>query len=115
MSEADQGWTEFVVLTIQNNAVSQISFDAVDESGAYKSKDADYQDQMAQAGIGTDPAQFYPAIIQSFIDAKYLPDEMDAVAGATQSFNRFKELVTAALENALYGLEETAVVEVNDE
>ena len=70
----------------------------VDESGAYKSKDADYQDQMAQAGIGTDPAQFYPAIIQSFIDAKYLPDEMDAVAGATQSFNRFKELVTAALE-----------------
>lgn len=78
MSEADQGWTEFVVLTIQNNAVSQISFDAVDESGAYKSKDADYQDQMAQAGIGTDPAQFYPAIIQSFIDARYLPDEMDA-------------------------------------
>lgn len=115
MSEADQGWTEFVVLTIQNNAVSQISFDAVDENGAYKSKDADYQDQMAQAGIGTDPAQFYPAIIQSFIDARYLPDEMDAVAGATQSFNRFKKLVTAALENALYGLEETAVVEVNDE
>ena len=71
MKEPEQGWTEFVVLTIQNNAVTQISFDAVDENGAYKSKDADYQNQMVQAGSGTYPAQFYPAIIQSFIEDVY--------------------------------------------
>ena len=115
MKEPEQGWTEFVVLTIQNNAVTQISFDAVDENGAYKSKDADYQNQMEQAGSGTYPAQFYPAIIQSFIDARYLPDEMETVAGATQSSTRFKKLVTAALGNALYGLEETALVEMQEE
>lgn len=115
MKEPEQGWTEFVVLTIQNNAVTQISFDAVDENGAYKSKDADYQNQMEQAGSGTYPAQFYPAIIQSFIDARYLPDEMETVAGATQSSTHFKKLVTAALENALYGLEETALVEMQEE
>lgn len=43
------------------------------------------------------------------------PDEMETVAGATQSSTRFKKLVTAALGNALYGLEETALVEMQEE
>lgn len=42
-------------------------------------------------------------------------DEMETVAGATQSSTRFKKLVTAALGNALYGLEETALVEMQEE
>lgn len=112
ISEADdEGWSEFVVLTIQDNAISQISFDAVDENGAYQSKDADYQKQMEQAGADKSPAEFHQAIIQAFIDAKYLPDQMETIAGATQSCQNFKKLVVAALENALYGSEEVAIVE----
>ena len=57
---------------------------------------------LEQARVPVRPLKFYPAIIQSFIDARYLPDEMETVAGATQSSTRFKKLVTAALENALY-------------
>lgn len=111
MPQDDQGWTEFVVLTIQDNAIAQITFDAEDENGAYKSKDDAYKAQMQQSGAGTDPSQFYPQIIQEFIQKQYLPDEMETVAGATQSSQNFKKLVTAALEQALYGAEETVQLE----
>ena len=66
---------------------------------------------MEQAGADRSPAEFHQAIIQAFIDTKYLPDQMETIAGATQSCQNFKKLVAAALENALYGSEEVAIVE----
>lgn len=111
MKKSDQGWTEFVEVHIQNNAITQITFDAFDADGAYKSKNTAYQEQMQAAGSKTYPAQFYPAIIQEFIDKKYLPDDMDKIAGATNSTQNFKKLVAAALEKALNGDSATADVE----
>ena len=104
MSEPADGWTEFVLLTIQDNAISQIVFDAQDEQGNYRSK-------SSLADAGPDPSAIYPAIIEEFIQKQYLPEEMETVAGASRSTSHFKKLVTAALENALYGSQETAIVD----
>lgn len=105
MSEPADGWTEFVLLTIQDNAISQIVFDAQDEQGNYRSK------SLLLADAEPDPSAIYPAIIEEFIQKQYLPEEMETVAGASRSTSHFKKLVTAALENALYGSQETAIVD----
>lgn len=104
MSEPSDGWTEFVLLTIQDNAISQITFDAQDEQGNYRSKNPPEDE-------GPDPSAIYPAIIEEFIQKQYLPEKMEAIAGASRSTSHFKKLVTAALENALYGSKETALVD----
>ncbi len=106
LREPADGWTEFVVLTIQDNAVLQIVFDAEDEQGNYRSKSP-----LEESEEGPDPSVIYPAIIEEFIQKQYLPEEMETIAGASRSTSHFKRLVTAALENALYGSDETALVD----
>ena len=108
MGEETDGWTEFVILVIQDNMISQITFDAMDEKGDYRSKDTGGSQTEREEGF--DSAVFYPAILEEFIDKQFLPDEMETVAGASRSTKNFKKLAAAALENALYGSQETAFV-----
>ena len=88
--------------------ISQITFDAMDEKGDYRSKDTGGSQTEREEGF--DSAVFYPAILEEFIDKQFLPDEMETVAGASRSTKNFKKLAAAALENALYGSQETAFV-----
>lgn len=103
MQEAKEGWTEFVRVVIEGGAIAEISFDALDEYGGYKSKDAAYKEQMIAGGVELLPEEFYGLIIANYIESGYIAQDMEMVVGATTSSHNFQKLVLAALEMALFG------------
>ena len=59
---------------------------------------------------GTYPAKYKKDLINQFIETGKI-DGVDVVAGATESTDRFKTLVIAAMGNAIDGNTETVVIE----
>ena len=107
-AEFSHGWKEYVVLTVEGGEITAVEFDAVNEAGDKKSADPSYKDNMVAGNKAkglpeTYPEKFYPEIAENFVAAKGDVEAMEAVGGATHSFDSFKVLAAKALENAKAG------------
>lgn len=115
-AEFDHGYKEYVEITIADGKISAVEADADSEEGSVKkSADEDYKTAMtngnkAQGKPETYPSEFYKKLADD-LTAKGNVDEVETVAGATNSSASFKKLASAALENAKEGKTEVAVVE----
>ena len=69
-----------------------MDFDALNEDGEKKSQDEDYKAAYTGAGYQTYPADYSKKLEDSLL-SKQNPDQVDAVAGATNSSRSFKDLV----------------------
>lgn len=104
MPEYDNGWKDFIRVTIAAGKVDSIAFDARNERGDLKSADEEYQKSMIAGNVANGLPETYPAdyaqrLIENYEQAGSV-EEMDGVAGATISSRNFKKLLGHALENA---------------
>lgn len=103
--DEDGGGYAVVKLTIgENNEVENVDFETFESNGESKHSDSygmingkvsnqDYYDK-AQAAIAA-----CDEYVQQYMETKDL-DQIDAVSGATISYNQFKEAVSIALQKA---------------
>ena len=112
MAKADQGWKEFVEITIQGGQIAEVVFDAEDSDGKYKSTDEAYKKAMAEGGSETWPEKFYAEILAEYQNKNYVAKDMETVAGATTSSETFRMLAPAALQRAKQGDTSVITVEV---
>lgn len=88
----DHGWTEYVTVTVSGGKFTAVEFDALNEDGGKKTEDEEYKAAYTGAGYETYPADYTQKLEDSLL-SKQNPDDVDAVAGATNSSTSFKELV----------------------
>jgi major membrane immunogen (membrane-anchored lipoprotein) len=106
------GWKDYITIYIDNNNIVTAEYDAKNASGFLKSWDMDYMRLMgAQSRI-------YPAIYSREYSAALLrlqgPEGIDALAGATRSYNSFKILAETAISQARANKKTVALVELPD-
>jgi major membrane immunogen (membrane-anchored lipoprotein) len=97
--EFDQyGWKPEISITYTDGKISEVVFEEVNKDGAKKRDDAGYNEPFkAKSGVtvGEVADQLAAALVE-----KQDPNAVDAVAGATTSSDKFKELAVKAIESA---------------
>ena len=106
----EHGWTEYVVVTVSGGKFTAVEFDAFNENGDKKTEDEEYKEAYTGAGYQTYPADYTQKLEDSLLK-KQNPDDVDMVAGATNSSTSFKELVKALESNMKKGDTSTLTVE----
>ncbi|MEG1016526.1 MAG: FMN-binding protein, partial [Oscillospiraceae bacterium] len=109
-SDYDQhGYKDFVEVTFKDNKVESVVADAVSgEDGSLKSSSAKFRDAMEPIS-GTYPEKYYKDLINQYIE-KAKSDNLDVIAGATESSNSFISLIKALEKAVISGNTETVVV-----
>jgi major membrane immunogen (membrane-anchored lipoprotein) len=92
------GWKDYITIYVDNNNIATVEYDAKNASGFLRSWDMDYMRLMGvQSGI-------YPAVYSREYSAALLrlqgPEGIDALTGATESYNVFKILAETAISQA---------------
>ncbi|MDF1572642.1 MAG: hypothetical protein P1P82_13615 [Bacteroidales bacterium] len=104
--EPHYGWTDFLTVTLENDAVTEVDFDGVNDAGDLKSTDSAYNANMwANSDPQNKPELFTPAIEAALSNATIIPEyeEIDAVTGATGASENANLLMEAILDIATEG------------
>jgi major membrane immunogen (membrane-anchored lipoprotein) len=105
------GWKDYITIYIDNNNIVTAEYDAKNASGFLKSWDMDYMRLMSAQGL-------YPALYSREYSAALLrlqrPEGIDALAGATRSYNAFTLLAATAIAQARANNKNVALVELPD-
>ncbi|MEA4891206.1 MAG: FMN-binding protein [Peptococcaceae bacterium] len=109
-ADFSHGWKEFVTILVQDNTIVAVEYNAQNASGFIKAWDMDYMRNMNSAK-GTYPNEYTRGYGASLL-ASQKADEIDAITGATSSYNSFRQLAAAAMERARLGDISVAVVEI---
>jgi major membrane immunogen (membrane-anchored lipoprotein) len=107
------GWKEFVSLYINNGKIVTVEYNAKNASGFIKSWDMDYMRNM-NAEDGAYPNKYTRTYALALLNSQN-PERIDALAGATDSWNSFRLLAAAAMAQAEKRDKKTALVEIPGE
>ncbi|MBC2856870.1 MAG: hypothetical protein RR191_04875 [Cetobacterium sp.] len=91
-----RGWKVFLDLKVENQKITGAKFDYVNKEGAYKSQDKAYNEKYKEI-CNVDVPELASHIEKSFIKTQN-PEDIDALAGATESIVQFKVLAKAAMK-----------------
>ena len=89
----EYGWKDYVTVTVEENKVTAVEFDAVNELGEKKSENASYRESM-EAITKTYPEKFCAEYGEQYIEKQEAKD-LDAIAGATKSHDSLVTLLSA--------------------
>lgn len=103
------GWKEFVTITIKQDKIIAVEYNAANESGFIKSWDNGYMKIMKPA-VGTYPNEYTRNYAAQLLNGQS-PEDIDAVSGASTSWGSFKILAAAAMEQAEKGDSSVAAVD----
>lgn len=103
-----RGYKDYLRVTVKDNAVISVEYDAVDVSGIKKSQDADYEADM-RAVQDTYPEKYSADLVNQYLEAQKISG-VDALAGATYSSNAFIALFTELEKSMLNGDTEPVIV-----
>lgn len=105
---SDYGWKEFLTICISGGQIILVEYNAYNPAGFLKSWDMDYMRRM-NAIDGT-----YPNAYTRYYGRQLLERQdsagIDALSGATNSYEIFIALTKAVLKNAREGNKETVLV-----
>lgn len=105
-----RGWKTEFSITVVDGKITESAYENVNEAGAKKSEDADYQARMVEkAGIG--PADYFPALNNQLVE-KQDPEAVEVVTGATGSSDTFKKYAPMLVEAAQAG--DTTTIEIDN-
>lgn len=105
-----RGWKTEFSITVVDGKITESAYENVNEAGAKKSEDADYQARMVEkAGIG--PADYFPALNNQLVE-KQDPEAVEVVTGATGSTDTFKKYAPMLIEAAQAG--DTTTIEIDN-
>lgn len=96
--EADErGWTPEITLTYEGGKITAVVFDETNADGKAKSTDEEYSKMMSDKTKVT-PKEAYDQLAAALVE-KQDPTAVDAVAGATASSDKFKEMAKKAMDS----------------
>ncbi|MDR3160921.1 MAG: FMN-binding protein [Spirochaetaceae bacterium] len=103
------GWKEFVTIRVSNGRIVMVEYNAKNLSGFMKSWDMEYTRLMKET-TGTYPNEYTRIYAMALLNSQDVAD-IDALAGATASYQAFVLLARKAVEKAQAG--DTAAAFVN--
>lgn len=112
-SEYSFGWKEHVTICVMNKQIVSVEYNAENASGFIKSWDLPYMRNMNSA-TGTYPNKYTREYAQMLLDDQGA-NHIDAVSGASSSYESFMRLSAAVLEQARKGDTTVAVVDIPHE
>ncbi len=107
-ADASYGWWEYVTIMVQNGEIVSTEYNAMNASGFIKSWDNAYMQNMLPVS-GTYPNE-YTRYYGSQLTGTDGNVKIDALSGASSSYNVFQKLVYAVVEQARKG--DSSVVQV---
>jgi len=99
--EYDFGWREYVTIMVKDEEIVSVEYNAENASGFIKSWDNAYMRNMLPAS-GTYPNEYTRYYASQLVGARG-ETEIDAISGATSSYNKFVKLMQAAIQQARIG------------
>jgi len=99
--EYDVGWREFVTIMVKGGKVVSAEYNAENASGFIKSWDNAYMRNMLPVK-GTYPNEYTRYYASQLVGAEG-EAEIDALSGATSSYNKFMKLMDAVIQQARAG------------
>lgn len=103
------GWKDYVTVTVSGGKITAVDYDSTNEAGAIKSTDASYKESMEPVS-GTYPEKFCAELEAQMVEKQEIK-KVDTIAGATNSSDSFKVLVTELMSKGVSkGSTETVVV-----
>lgn len=101
------GWKEYVRLTVKDSQITDIEFNATkqDDSSVLITEDP----EQNPSGQSDTPADYYPAIAQSFTEAGEDLNNLTAPTNGTAAFKSFSKLMKPLLASMISGGEKNVV------
>ena len=107
-AEFNHGWKEYITIMVKDNSIVSVEYNAENASGFIKSWDNAYMQNMLHSD-GTYPNEYTRNYASQLLSNQQ--EEIDALTGATSSYNSFKKLAAAVLEQAQKGDSSTVLVD----
>ena len=104
------GWKEILTIYVKESIIVSVDYEASNRSGFIKSWDMDYMREM-NATDGIYPNKYVRLYSEALLNYQS-PEKVQAITGATHSYDTFQKLATAALEHARDGNTNVAYVEI---
>lgn len=106
------GWAEYVTIYVKDGKIVTVEYNAKNASGFIKSWDTKYMRDMNEAD-NTYPNK-YARQYRSDLLNKQVPEDVDALSGATHSHGSFKLLARAAMRQSENGDASVAYVKLQE-
>ena len=100
-AEFSHGWKEYITILVKGGSIISVEYNAENASGFIKSWDNAYMQNMLHSN-GTYPNEYTRYYAGEFLE-KQGKEEIDALSGATSSYDSFQMLEAAVLEQARKG------------
>lgn len=108
-AEYSHGWREYITIMVKDGSIVSVEYNAENASGFIKSWDNTYMQNMLHSN-GTYPNE-YTRYYAGQMQEGQGEGTIDALTGATSSYNSFQKLSAAVLEQARKG--DSSIVLVN--
>lgn len=103
------GWKEYITIMVKGGSIVSVEYNAENASGFIKSWDNSYMQTMLHSN-GTYPNEYTRYYAGQLLKTQ-TEDGIDALTGATSSYDSFQKLAFAVLEQAKQGDSSIAVVD----
>ena len=100
-AEFSHGWKEYVTIIVKGGSIVSVEYNAENASGFIKSWDSNYMQTMLHSN-GTYPNE-YTRYYASQLQEQQGEGTIDALTGATSSYNSFQILSAAVVAQAQLG------------
>ena len=100
-AEFNHGWKEYITIMVKGGSIVSVEYNAENASGFIKSWDNAYMQNMLHSN-GTYPNEYTRFYAGQLLEGQG-QGSIDAISGATSSYNSFQKLVSAVLEQARKG------------
>lgn len=108
-AEFSHGWKEYITIMVKGGSIVSVEYNAENPSGFIKSWDSNYMQNMFHSN-GT-----YPNEYTRYYAGQLLEEQgegaIDALSGATSSYNSFQKLSAAVIEQARKGDSSIVIVD----
>ncbi len=108
-SEYSHGWKEYVTIMVKGGSIVSVEYNAENASGFIKSWDNAYMQTMLHVQ-GTYPNEYTRYYAAQLLEGQG-EGEIDALSGATSSYDSFQKLAAAVIEQARKGDSEIVFVD----
>ncbi|MEY8339005.1 FMN-binding protein [Lachnospiraceae bacterium 62-35] len=100
-AQFNHGWKEYITIMVKGGSIVSVEYNAENPSGFIKSWDNTYMQTMLHSD-GTYPNEYTRYYASQLLDGQR-EDGIDALAGASSSYNSFQKLAASVLEQARRG------------
>lgn len=110
-AEFSHGWKEYITIMVKGGSIVSVEYNAENASGFIKSWDSSYMQTMLSAQ-GTYPNE-YTRYYAGQLQAGQGEGTIDALTGATSSYNSFMKLSAAVVAQAQLGDSSIVIVDTS--